>query len=195
MPNISFFKSASLLPRSHLLLSLQFWTHVGVMSHIPAPETLNLANVLHLLPHGCFLQLWTYVGIMSHISAPETLNLVDVLLFLFHGCFLHFLDNFLHSFLLMLNHLLCHVEKSTLSGVMISSFTNKTCDLSGGAFFPRVNFFKIGTSILVSFIGVPCFSANCTGTRPLTGYRPLRRGDKAGSQQNPGELLPSNLPS
>src|SRR3954464_14975060 len=102
MPNISFFKSASLLPRSHLLLSLQFWTHVGVMSHIPAPVTLNLANVLHLLPHGCFLQL---------------------------------LDNFLHSLLLMLNHLLCHDEKFTLSGVMITSFKHKTCDLSGGIFF------------------------------------------------------------
>src|ERR1041384_3329026 len=110
MPNISFFKSASLLPRSHLLLSLLFWTPVGVMSHIPAPETLNLANVLHLLPHGCFLQ---------------------------------FLDNFLYSFLLLLNHLLCDDEKLTLSGVMISSFTHKTCDLSGGTFFTPVNLFTI----------------------------------------------------
>src|SRR3954463_15857929 len=152
MRNISFFKSASLLPRSHLLLSLQFWTHVGVMSYIPAPVTLNLA---------------------------------DVLLYLLHGCFLQLLDSFLHSLFLMLNPLLCHDEKLTLSGVMISSFTNKTCDLSGGTFFTPVNFFTIGTSILVSFIGVSCFSANFAGTRPLTGYHPLCRGDKAGSQQNP----------
>src|SRR3954463_16149512 len=121
MPNISFFKSASLLPCSQLLLSLQFWTHVGVMSHIPAPKTLNLANVLLFLPHGCFLQL---------------------------------LDNFLHSFLLMLNDLLCHDEKLTLRGVMIISFTHKTCDVSSGTFFTPVNFFTIGTSILVSFIRV-----------------------------------------
>src|SRR4051812_24328064 len=119
MPNISFFKSASLLPRSHLLLSFQFWAHVGVMSHIPASVTPNLANVVLFLLHGCFLQL---------------------------------LDNFLHSFLLMLNHLLCHDEKLTLSGVMITSFTHKTCDLSSGTFFTPVNFFTIGTSILVSFI-------------------------------------------
>src|SRR3954466_5774675 len=148
MPNISFFKSASLLPRSHLLLSLQFWAHVGVMSHIPAPETLNLDNVLHLLPHECFLQL---------------------------------LDNFLHSFLLMLNHLLCHDEKLTLSGVMISSFTHKTCDLSSGTFLTPANFFTIGASILVSFMGVSYFPANFAGTRPLTGYRPLHRGDEARS--------------
>src|SRR3954470_11703600 len=132
---------------------------------------------------------------MSHIPAPETLNLADVLLFLLHGCFLQFLDNFLHSFLLMLNHLLCHDEKSTLSRVMIISFTHKTCDLSSGTFFTQVNFFTIGTSILVSFIGVSCFTANCAGTRPLTGYRPLHRGDEARCQQNPCELLPSNLPS
>src|SRR3954467_3346537 len=118
MPNISFFKSVSLLPRSQLLLSLQFLTHVGVMSHVPAPVTLNLANVL---------------------------------LFLLHGCFLQFLDNFLHSFLLMLNHLLCHDEKLTLSGVMIISFAHKTCDLTSGTFFTPVTFFTIGTSILVSF--------------------------------------------
>src|ERR1043165_9827137 len=115
MPNISFFKSASLLPRSHLLLSLQFWTHVGVMSHVPAPETLNLANVLHLLPHGYFLKFWTHVGVMSHIPALETLNLADVLLFLLHKCFLQFLDSFLHCILLMLNHLFCHDEKSVPS--------------------------------------------------------------------------------
>src|SRR4051812_12515301 len=112
MPNISFFKSATLLPRSHLLLSLQFWTHVGVMSHVPAPVTLNLANVLLFLIHGCLLQL---------------------------------LDNFLHSFLVMLHHLLCHGEKLTLSGVMISSFTHKTCDLSVSTFFTPVNLFTIGT--------------------------------------------------
>src|ERR1043165_159354 len=162
MPNISFFKSASMLPRSHLLLSLPFWAHVDVMSHIPAPKTLNLA---------------------------------DVLLFLLHGCFLQLLDNFLHSFLLMLNHLLCHDEKSTLSGVMISSFTHKTCYLSGGTFFTQVNFFTIGTSILVSFIGVSCFSANFAGTGSLKDYRPLRWGDEAGSQQNHCKFLPSNLPS
>src|ERR1043165_1065078 len=160
MPNISFFKSASLLPRSHLLL--QFWTHVGVMSHIPAPVTLNLANVLHLLPHGCFIQL---------------------------------LDKFIHYFLLMLNYLLCHDEKSTLSGVMITSFTHKTCDLSGGTFFTPVNFFTIGTSILGSFIGVSYFSANFAGMGSLKVYRPLRQHHKAGSQQNLCELLPSNLPS
>src|SRR3954464_11946193 len=119
MQNISFFKSAFLLPRSHLLLSLQFWTHVGVMSNVPAPVTLNLANVLLFLLHGCFLQL---------------------------------LDNFLHSFLLMLNHLLRHQERLTLSRVMITSFTHKTCDLSSGTFFTPVNFFTIGTSILVFFI-------------------------------------------
>src|ERR1043165_2651924 len=119
MPNISFYKSASLLPRSHLLFSLRFWTQVGVMSHIPAPVTLNLANVLLFLLHGCFLQL---------------------------------LYNFLHSFLLMLNHLLCHDEKLTLSGVMITSFTHKTCDLSSGTFFTAVNFFTIGTSISVFFV-------------------------------------------
>src|SRR3954470_13431704 len=151
MPNISFFKSASLLPRLHLLLSLPFWTHVGVMSHIPAPVTLNLANVLHLLPHGCFLPFWTHVGVMSHVPASVTPNLANVLLFLLHGCFLQLLDNFLHCFLLMLNYLLCHDEKLILSGVMITSFTHKTCDLSSGTFFTPVNFFKMGTSILVSF--------------------------------------------
>src|ERR1044072_1702358 len=166
MPNMSFFKTVSLLPRSHLLLSPQFWTHVGVMSHIPAPVTLNLANVLHLLPHGCFLPFWTHVGVMSHVPASVTPNLANVLLFLLHGCFLQLLDNFLHSFLLMLNYLLCHDEESTLSGVIISSFTHKTCDLSGGTFFTQVNFFTIGTSILVSFLGVSCFSTNCAGTGP-----------------------------
>src|SRR3954470_4081631 len=101
---------------------------------------------------------------MSHIPASVTPNLTDVLLFLPHGCFLQLLDNFLHSFLLMLNHLLCHDEKSTLSGVMSISLTHKTCDLSSGTFFTPVNFFTIGTSILVSFIGVSCFSANFVGT-------------------------------
>src|SRR3954468_4135477 len=104
---------------------------------------------------------------MSHIPAPETLNVANVLLFLFHGCFPQFLDSFLHFFLLMLNHLLCHDEKLTLSGVMISSFTHKTCDLCSGEFFTRVSFFTIGTSILVSFIGVSFFSANFAGTGPL----------------------------
>src|SRR3954469_12649115 len=127
---------------------------------------------------------------MSHIPAPKTLNVANVLLFLLHGCFLQFLDNFLHSFLLMLNHLLCHDEKLTLSGVMISSFTRKTCDLCSGAFFTRVNFFTIGTSILVSFMGVSYFPTNCTGTEPLKGYRPLNRGDEARSKQNLSELLP-----
>src|ERR1041384_8507852 len=112
------------------------------------------------------------------------MNVANVLLFLLHVCFLQFLDSFLHFFLLMLNHLLCHDEKLTLSGVMISSFTRKTCYLCSGAFFTRVNFLTIGTFILVSLIGVSYFSANCTGTDPLKGYRPLRRGDKAGSQQN-----------
>src|ERR1041385_159602 len=124
LPNISFFESASLFPRSQPLLSLQFWTHVGVMSHIPAPETLNLANVL---------------------------------VFLLHGCFPEFLDNFLHSFLSMLRYLLCHDEKLTLSGVMIISFTHETCDSCSGAFFTPVHFLTIGTSILVSFIGVSYF--------------------------------------
>src|ERR1043165_4805647 len=132
---------------------------------------------------------------MSHVPTPITLNLADVILYLLHGCFLQLLDSFLHSFFLMLNHLLRHDEKSTLSGVMISSFTHKTCDLSSGTFFTAVNFFTIGTSILVSFIGVSCFSANCANTGPLKVYRPLHRGDKAGTQQNPCELLPSNLPS
>src|ERR1041385_7324168 len=104
---------------------------------------------------------------MSHIPAPETLSVANVLLFLFHGCFLQFLDSFLHLFLLMLNHLLCHDEKVTLNGVMISSFTRKTCDLCSGAFFTRVNFLTKWTSILVSFMGVSYFSANCTGTDPL----------------------------
>src|SRR3954470_12619570 len=129
---------------------------------------------------------------MSHIPAPETLNLADVLLFLLHGCFLQFLDNFLHSFLLMLNHLLCHDKKSTLSGVMIISFTHKTCDLSSGTFFTPVNFFTIRTSILVSFIGVSCFSANFEGTGSLKVYRPLHRCDEARSQQNPSKFFPSN---
>src|SRR4051812_9509965 len=131
---------------------------------------------------------------MSHVSTPITLNLADVILYLLHGCFLQLLDSFLHSFLLMLNHLLCHDENTTLSGVMISSFTHKTCDLSGGTFFTRVNFFTIGTSMLVFFIGVSYFSANFAGTGSLKVYRPLRRGDKAGSQQNPCKFLPSNLP-
>src|SRR3954466_7975869 len=100
---------------------------------------------------------------------------------------------FFHSFLLMLNHLLCHDEKLTLNGVMITSFTHKTCDLSSGTFFTPVNFFTIGTSILVPLIGVSCFSANFADMGPLQVYRPLRRGDKAGSQQNPCGLLPSNL--
>src|ERR1041384_1464876 len=125
------------------------------MSHIPAPETLNLANILHLLPRGCFLQFWTHVGVMSHIPAPETLDLANVLHLLPHGCFLQLLDNFLHSFFLMLNHFLCQDEKLTLSGGMIPSFTHKTCDLSGGTFFTTVSFLTIGTTILVSFIGVP----------------------------------------
>src|ERR1041385_5552017 len=124
LQNISFFKSASLLPRSHLLLSLQFWTNVGVVSLVPAPVTLNLAKVLLFLLHGCF---------------PESL------------------DNFLHSFLLMLRYLLCHDEKLTLSGVMIISFTHETCDLCSGAFFTPVHFLTLGTSILVSFIGVSYF--------------------------------------
>src|SRR3954469_7837625 len=132
---------------------------------------------------------------MSHVPTPITLNLVDVLLYFLHGCFLQLLDSFLHCFLLMLNHLLCHDEKSTLSGVMITSFTHKTCDLSDGKFFTPVNFFTIGTSILVSFVGVSCFSANFTGTGSLKVYRPLCRGDEVGSQQNPCKFLPSNLPS
>ena len=99
------------------------------------------------------------------------------------------------SFLLMLNHLLCHDEQSTLSGVMISSFTHKKCDLSSGTFFTPVNFLTIGASILVSFIGVSCFSANFAGTGPLKVYRPLRRGDEEGSQKNPCKFFPSNLPS
>src|ERR1041385_7262476 len=109
------------------------------MSHIPAPETLNLANVLHLLPHGFF---------------PE------------------FLDNLLHSFLLMLRYLLCHDEKLRLSGLMIISFTHKTCDLISGTFFTPVNFLTIGTSVLVSFTGVSYFPANFSGTGPLTVYHP-----------------------
>src|ERR1043165_1428594 len=130
---------------------------------------------------------------MSHIPGPVTLNLADVLLYLLHGCFLQFPDSFLHSFFLMLNHLLRHDEKITPSGVMISSFTHKTCDLSSGTFFTPVNFFTIGTSILVSFIEVSCFSENFAGTGSRKVYRPLRRGDKAGSQQNLSKFLPSNL--
>src|ERR1041384_5302099 len=110
------------------------------------------------------------------------MNVANVLLFLLHGCFLQFLDSFLHFFLLMLNHLLCHDEKWTLSGVMISSFTHETRDVCSGAFFTRVDFLTMGTSILVSFIGVSCFTANCTGTGPLKVFRPLRRGDEARSQ-------------
>ena len=155
------------------------------MSHVPAPETLNLAGVLHLLPHGFFLQFWTHVGVMSHVPASVTLNLANVFLFLLHGCFLRFLDNLLRSFLSMLNHLLCHDEKLTLSGVMITSFTHKTCDLSSRTFFTPVNFFTMGTSILVSFTWVSCFSANFAGTGPLKVHRPLRRGDKAGSIRPP----------
>src|ERR1041385_8903728 len=97
--------STSLLPCSHLLLPLQFGTHIAVVSHVPALKTMNVANVLHFLLHGCFLQ---------------------------------FLDNFLHSFLLLLNHLLCHGVKVTLNGIMISSFTHKTYALCSGAFFTRV---------------------------------------------------------
>src|SRR4051812_8114988 len=60
------------------------------MSHIPAPETLNLANVLHLLPHGYFLEFWTHVGVMSHIPARETLNLANVIHLLPQRYFLEF---------------------------------------------------------------------------------------------------------
>ena len=118
MSNVSFNMSPSLLPHSHLLVSLQSWTHVGVVSHVPALVTLKFAKIL---------------------------------LFLLHGCFLEPLDNFLHSFLLLLNYLLCHDEKLTLSGVMISSFSHRTCGLGSGTFFNPMNFFTIGTSILVSF--------------------------------------------
>src|SRR3954465_2562372 len=108
-----------------------------------------------LLPrsHLLFLQSWPHVGVVSLVPAPVTLNLAKVLLFLLHGCFPEFLDNFLHSFILMLRYLLCHDEKLTLRGVMVSSFTRKSCDLCSGAFFTQVSFLTIGTSILVSFIG------------------------------------------
>src|ERR1041385_4793655 len=119
---------------------------------------------------------------------------MSFIFFLMGASFNSWINLFIPYFL-MLKHLLCHDEKFTLSGVMITSFTHKTCDLSSGTFFTPVSFFTIGTSILVSFIGVSCFSANFAGTGPLKVYHPLRRGNKAGSQQNPCELLPSNLPS
>src|ERR1041385_8405159 len=152
-------------------------------------STLQLQNIsfnmsTSLLPrsHLLSLQSWTHVGVVSLVPAPVTLNLAKVVLFLLHGCFPEFLDNFLHSFLLMPRYLLCHDEKLTLSGVMIISFAHKTCDLCSGAFFTPVHFLTLGTSILVSFIGVSYFPANFAGTRPLTGYRPLHRGDEARSQ-------------
>src|ERR1041385_4461524 len=110
----------------------------------------SLLPRLHLLS----LQSWTPVAVVSHIPTPVTLNLAKVLLFLLRGCFPEFLDNFLHSFLLMLRYLLCHDENLTLSRVMIIPFTHETCDLCSGAFFTQVNFLTKGTSILVSFIGV-----------------------------------------
>src|ERR1041385_9260790 len=122
-----------------------------------------------LLPrsHLLSLQSWTHVGVVSLVPAPVTLKLAKILLFLLHGCVLELLDNPLHSFLLLLNYLLCHDEKLTLGGVMIISFTHKTCDLSSGTFFTPVHFLTIGTSILVSFIGVSYFPANFADMEPL----------------------------